>query len=248
MVLAAGVGSRLRPLTDERPKALIEVGGTPMLEIVIRRLIAAGVDGLVVNVFHLADKIADFLKAKSDFGIRIELSREAELLDTGGGLKKAAWFFDDGRPFFVHNVDVYSEADLGELYRFHVGRAALATLAVRSRESGRHFLFDREGRLCGWESSSESRAVWARSPAQGAERLAFDGIHVVSPRLFDRLSETGAFSITSAYLRLAGEGENILACRTDEHFWSDIGRPAKLEELRRRIQVKGVLSGPNQRI
>jgi len=237
MVLAAGVGSRLRPLTDERPKALLEVGGVPMLEIVIRRLMAAGVDEAIINVFHLADKIAEFLKANGNFGIRIELSRETELLDTGGGLKKAAWFFDDGQSFIVHNVDVYSEADLGELCRFHAARGPLATLAVRSRRSGRRFLFDREGRLCGWESSSEG-PLWARSPVPGAERLAFDGIHVASSRIFERLSETGAFSITRAYLRLAAEGEDILACRTDGNFWSDIGRPERLEELRRRIRAK----------
>lgn len=235
MVLAAGVGSRLGPLSDASPKALLEVRGVPMLEIVVRRLIKAGVDGIIVNVFHLADKIEEFVKARRSFGIRIELSRETELLDTGGGLKKAAWFFDDGRPFFLHNADVFSEVDLGAMVRFHAGKAALATLAVRARESGRGFLFDDKGRLCGWQSIPENRTLWARGPIENAQRLAFDGIHVVSPGIFEKMAETGVFPIRQAYLRLAGEGENIFAFRTDSYFWRDIGRPENLQELRRLV-------------
>ena len=113
MILAAGVGSRLRPLTDRVPKALVEVGGVPMIERVIGRLASAGVTDLVVNLFHLGDRVVEFLASRGDFGLRIQFTREAELLDTGGGLKNAAWFFDDGRPFFLHNVDVVSEIDLG---------------------------------------------------------------------------------------------------------------------------------------
>lgn len=233
MVLAAGVGSRLRPLTGGCPKALIEVRGTPMLEIVIRRLIEAGVDGIVVNAFHLADKIEEFVKARGSFGIRVELSRETELLDTGGGLKKAAWFFDDGRPFFLHNADVFSEVDLGAMYRFHVEKAALATLAVRARKSGRGFLFDEAGRLCGWCSDPDDRTLWSRGPVAGAQRLAFDGIHVLSPGVFEKMNETGVFPINQAYLRLAGGGENILSFRTDAYFWRDIGRLEDLQELQR---------------
>src|SRR5581483_4653603 len=147
MVFAAGVGSRLRPLTDERPKALVEVGGVSMLEIVVRRLIHAGVDAIVVNVHHFPEKIEAFLKAKRNFGIRIELSRETELLETGGGLKKVARFFDDGRSFLVHNVDVLSDLDLGRLRKAHESQTALATLAVRDRPSARRLLFDERGRL-----------------------------------------------------------------------------------------------------
>lgn len=240
MVLAAGVGSRLRPLTDSVPKALVEVGGAPMLELVLRRLIRAGVDAAVVNAFHFPERIEGFLAAKGNFGIRIRVSREEELLDTGGGLQRVADFFDDGRPFFLHNVDVFSRVDLERMYRFHQERSALATLAVRSREgSGRGLWFDARGLLAGWESGREGAGRRAGTPAERTERLAFDGIHVISPDIFHALKETGPFPILEAYLRLAGEGERIQAFRSDEYFWKDVGGLEKLEELRRRVREGG---------
>jgi NDP-sugar pyrophosphorylase family protein len=237
MILAAGVGSRLRPLTDTCPKALIDINGVPMLEIVLKRLIQAGCTEVVINVFHLADMIVDFLRARNNFGIRLEISRETALLDTGGGLKKVADFFDDGQPFFVHNVDVLSDLDLQKMYRAHVESTALATLAVQSRSTGRYFLFDATGALCGWESVAENKQVFAKLPSGKCERLAFNGIHVISPEIFPKMHETGAFSINQTYLRLAGEGEKILAFRMDDYYWRDIGRPEKLEQARR--ETKG---------
>lgn len=233
MILAAGVGSRLRPLTDRMPKALVEVGGVPMIERVIGRLASAGVTDLVVNLFHLGDRIVEFLASKGDFGLRIQFTCEAELLDTGGGLKNAAWFFDDGRPFFLHNVDVVSEIDLTALLRFHEDTGPLATLAVQPRPSSRHLLFDTNGRLVGRETSEG--VEWAYGPVVPVERLGFTGIHVVSPAIFFRINETGAFPITRPYLRLAGEGEKIVAFRADGNYWQDIGSAAKLEAARRRI-------------
>src|SRR5512137_142430 len=162
MILAAGVGSRLRPLTDETPKALIDVGGAPMIEHVIRRLKSGGVTEVVVNLFHLGDQIVDFLASRGNFGLRIQFTREVELLDTGGGLKNAAWFFDDGLPFFLHNVDVLSEIDLGALHRFHQENDALVTLAVQSRPSSRLLLFEQDGRLCGRET--RQGVEWAKAP------------------------------------------------------------------------------------
>jgi len=233
MLLAAGVGSRLRPLTDRTPKALIDVGGAPMIEHVIRRLQSAGVTELVVNLFHLGDRIVEHLASSGNFGLRIEFTREAELLDTGGGLKNAAWFFDDGRPFFLHNVDVLSDIDMEELLRFHRRVGTLATLAVQSRPSSRQLLFDRDGCLCGreWPGGLE----WAKGPVSDAERLAFTGIHVIDPAIFPRMTENGAFSITRTYLRLAGEGERIAAYRADGRDWLDIGSLEKLEEARVRF-------------
>ena len=128
MVLAAGVGTRLRPLTEDVPKALIEIGGVTMIEWVMRGLASAGVTEVIVNLSHLGDRIVEFLNSKGNFVIRIEFTRESELLDTGGGLKNAAWFFDDGRPFFLHNVDVLSVIDLAELLRFHQTAGALAKI------------------------------------------------------------------------------------------------------------------------
>jgi NDP-sugar pyrophosphorylase family protein len=232
MILAAGVGSRLRPLTNETPKALIDVGGAPMIEHVIRRLTAAGVTEIVVNLFHLGDQIVDFLASKGNFGLRVEFSREVELLDTGGGLKNAAGFFDDGKPFFLHNVDVLSEIALGGLHRAHQERKALATLAVQSRPSSRLLLFDRDGRLCGRET--REGVEWASAPVRDVARLAFTGVHVIDPAIFSRMTETGIFPITQTYLRLAGEGERIVAWRVDGSHWQDIGSPENLARARRR--------------
>jgi MurNAc alpha-1-phosphate uridylyltransferase len=231
MVLAAGVGSRLRPLTDETPKALLEVGGAPMIERVIRRLQSVGVTELVVNLFHLGDRIVEFLASKGNFGLRIEFAREGKLLDTGGGLKNAAWFFDDTRPFFLHNVDVLSDIDLPEMLRFHHQVGALATLAVQRRSSARQLVFDVNGRLCG--RVSPAGVEWAKEPLSGVERLAFTGIHVIDPMIFPRMIETGVFPITRTYLRLAGEGERILAHQADGCYWQDIGSPEALEAARR---------------
>lgn len=240
MVLAAGKGVRLKPLSDQVPKALVEVGGVALLELVIRRLIQAGVGELLVNVFHLADQVERFLRRKRGFGIPIELSREELLLETGGGLKKAAAFFDDGKPFFLHNVDVVTDLDLGRLHRVHAESPALATLAVRRRPSRRLLLFDGDGRLCGRRAGKDARTQWCREPVPKAEALAFDGVHVISPGIFAKLSETGVFSITDAYLRLAGQGERIQAFRADEYFWEDIGSLDKLDRARRRVQEKGL--------
>ena len=232
LVLAAGEGRRLRPLTDKTPKALMDVGGVPMLEFVIRRLVAAGVDGVIVNAFHLAEQVEAFLKSH-DLGVPVSVSRESVLLDTGGGLKQAAPFFDDGRPFFVHNADVYSELDLRAMYNAHVESGALATLAVCDRPTQRHLLFDGQGRLCG-RQSLKGGLTWAAAPVDRPTRLAFNGIHVVSPELLGRLCETGAFPIMDAYLRLAGEGADIRAFRMDDRYYNDIGDMGKLAEVRRR--------------
>ena len=230
MVLAAGVGSRLRPLTDSTPKALVDVGGRPLIELVIRRLKRAGVDSVVVNAFHLADKLEAFLKG-ADLGVRVTVSREDVLLDTGGGLKNAARFLQGGEPFFLHNVDVVTAIDLGALYAAHRASGALATLAVRRRPSSRQLLFDAAGRLRGREA--DGRLQWAGEPAPQAERLAYDGVQVVSPALLPRLTEDGVFPILSAYLRLASEGADLRAFRSDAWAWADVGSPEKLEAARR---------------
>jgi MurNAc alpha-1-phosphate uridylyltransferase len=236
MILAAGIGSRLRPLTDSIPKALVTAGGRTMLEHVLHRLDRAGVTGVVLNLHHLPEAVQNFLKANGNFGLRMEFSLEHELLDTGGGLKKAGWFFDDDEPFFLHNVDVYADFDLESMYREHVATGAMATLAVRKRESSRQLLFSAEGRLCGRESISEGALEWASGPVFPVQRLAFDGIHVVSPAIFPRMCEGGSFSIFRTYLRLSGEGERIHAFRTDGSYWKDVGRPSSLEELRRDLE------------
>jgi len=234
MILAAGLGTRLRPLTDDRPKALVEVAGRTMLEITLTRLRDFGIQEVIVNVHHFAEMIDDYLKAKNNFGMRIEVSREDTLLDTGGGLKKAAWFFwEDSnlidRPIVLHNVDVISTIDLRRMVQFHTEHQALATLAVQDRETSRYLLFDEQLQLCGRRAGRDGNPELVRS-AQRAEALAFSGIHVISPRLLEMMIEEGAFSIISTYLRLAAQGERILAFRADEYSWRDLGKPENVAQ------------------
>jgi NDP-sugar pyrophosphorylase family protein len=230
MILAAGLGTRLRPLTDDRPKALVEVNGRTLLEIAIARLREFGVSEVIVNVHHFAGMIVEYLRRKNNFGMRIEISEERTLLDTGGGLKQAAWFFrEDGPaapPFLLHNVDVISAIDLGRLLDLHTRSQALATLAVQQRQTSRYLLFDEQLRLCGRRLVKEQVTELVRpSPQLQVQELAFSGIHAISPRLLERMSEEGAFSIIQCYLRLAAEGETITAYRADGASWRDLGTP-----------------------
>jgi NDP-sugar pyrophosphorylase family protein len=231
MILAAGLGTRLRPLTNDRPKALVEVAGRTLLEITLVRLRAFGVSEVIVNVHHFAEMVIDYLAKNNNFGMRIEISREDVLLDTGGGLKKAAWFFleDSSRgddPFILHNVDVISTIDLDRMVQFHKERKALATLAVQARETSRYLLFEEHLRLAGRLSGKDGQAEFVR-PSQQLEiqALAFSGIHLISPRLLSMMTEDGAFSIITSYMRLAGHGEPIIGYRSDEYYWRDLGRP-----------------------
>ena len=231
MVFAAGCGTRLRPMTDTRPKALVEVAGGTLLEQVLGRLVGAGVTEVIVNLHHLGGQIPPFLEKHNHFGLqRVAYSQEPVLLDTGGGLKQAAWFFDDGNPFFVHNVDVLSDIDLGALVRAHRRSGALATLAVMVRPTSRPLYFDADGRLSGRRTPDQGDD-FVRIPHGALTALGFGGIHAVSPAIFDKLAESGSFSITDAYLHLAGAGEVIQAHRVDGAKWRDCGRPEDLRPL-----------------
>jgi NDP-sugar pyrophosphorylase family protein len=269
MILAAGLGTRLRPLTDTRPKALVELSGRTLLEIALTRLRTFGVTEVIINVHHFADQIIAYLKSHNNFGIRIEISREEVLLDTGGGLKKAAWFFQEDsarrdsspvsaipgsstsadsnrpdEPFLLHNVDVISTIDLSRMLQFHKENQALATLAVQSRKTSRPLLFDDHHQLRGRRIdnintviSSEARNL-SSIPLQP---LAFSGIHILSPRLLPMLTEEGVFSIIPSYLRLAAQGQKILAFRSDHYYWRDLGKPADLAQAALDLQQKTLL-------
>ena len=237
MVLAAGLGTRLRPLTNDRPKALVEIGGRTLLEITLTRLASFGVREVIINVHHFADLVIQYLKTQNNFGLQVEISREELLLDTGGGLKKASWFFlqDANRmdePFILHNVDVVSAIDFHRLINFHNENQALATLAVQERESSRYLLFDQQGELCGRRIGRDQEPELVRSTPT-LQALAFSGIQVISPRLLTNVTEEGVFSIIATYLRLAGQGEKILGFRADEYYWRDLG---KLDDLRQAEQ------------
>ena len=230
MILAAGLGTRLRPITDNRPKALVEVAGRTLLDISLSRLRDFGIREVIINVHHFADMIEEYLKANNNFGIRIDLSREDVPLDTNNSLKKTAYFFvksskRPNKPFILHNVDVISTIDLRKMVEFHTENQALATLAVQNRKSSRHLLFDEHLHLCGRRSAQDHEVVRSSPELQA---LAFSGIHVISPRLFSMIVEEGTFSVITAYLRLAAYGEKILGFRADDYYWLDLGRPENL--------------------
>ncbi len=242
MILAAGLGTRLRPLTNDRPKALVEVAGKTLLEITLRRLNEFGVRDVIINVHHFADMVCDYLERNANFGMNIAISREDVLLDTGGGLKKAGWFFQaDGKeePFLLHNVDVISTIDLNRMVRAYQESGALATLAVQDRKSSRHLLFDEHNELCGRQNGSDPPEVVRI--AKELHPLAFSGIHVISPRLLLQITEVGIFSIIGAYLRFAKQGEKIAAFRADEYYWRDLGKPENVLQANNDI-TGGVLS------
>jgi NDP-sugar pyrophosphorylase family protein len=243
MVLAAGLGTRLRPLTNDRPKALVEVGGRTLLEITLTRLKNFGIREVIVNVHHFADRVVSFLQEHQNFGMDIAVSREDEvLLDTGGGLKKAAWFFEQGggspaEPFLLHNVDVVSTIDFARMVRAHERNESLATLAVQQRDSSRYLLFDDDLKLCG-RRQGRDQAPQLVGAAQPTQELAFSGIHIISTRLLSLMKEEGVFSIIDRYLRLADGGEKIGGFRADEYYWRDLGQIKDLEQAGRDIEQK----------
>lgn len=245
MVLAAGLGTRLRPLTDDRPKALAQVAGRTLLELTLARLRAFGIHDVIVNVHHFADKVTSFLKEHENFGMHIEVSREDMLLDTGGGLKKAGWFFLEQfdlaqEPFILHNVDVVSTIDFQRMVQFHKDNQALATLAVQHRETSRYLLFGEQFQLCGRRVGREGNPQIVRA-APKMEALAFSGIHVISPRFLTLMKEEGVFSIIDTYLRIAASGEKIIAFRADDYYWRDLGKPADLQQAAHDLE-QGVFS------
>ncbi|MFM2376574.1 MAG: hypothetical protein RLZZ165_1671 [Bacteroidota bacterium] len=225
MIFAAGLGTRLRPLTNDRPKALVEVGGIPLLDIQLFRLRHLGFEEVTVNVHHFADLMERHLTSQ-DYGIEIHISDERDLLrDTGGGLKKARHFFPGDDPVFVCNVDVLSNLNPLDLMNVHRESGALATLALRDRPSDRYLVFDEGMRLCGWENrrSGETRGA---IPFNG-RALAFSGQQVISPALFPEMHGEGAFSIIDTYLELAPTG-NVIGHLDHSSIWMDVGRPTEL--------------------
>ena len=300
MVLAAGLGTRLRPLTNDRPKALVELAGRTMLDITLARLRSFGIHEAIINTHHHAQMIEDYLAAHHKFGMNLAISREETLLDTGGGLNQASWFFlgnpsvdvendesvphpsrslrwagsqnshpeDAGvphisrrplpgdvgspspqvsadahvredeeisqgarrdQPFLLHNVDILSTIDLDAMLRHHVEHNALATLATQHRQTSRYLLFDQQGLLCGRQPGplENTNPQFVREVTD-PEPLAFAGIHILSNRIFSKITEQGAFSIIPAYLRLASQGERIQSFNADPYQWRDLGTPAAI--------------------
>ncbi|HET7274077.1 MAG TPA: nucleotidyltransferase family protein [Longimicrobiaceae bacterium] len=229
MLLAAGLGTRLRPLTNRIPKALVEIDGVPILEIVARRLIAAGADRLIINTHHLGEQIEQFVADRNSFGIEVAFSPEPDQpLETGGGLLAAAHLLRRSEPFFLHNTDILTDFPLNDMRHRHLAASPLATLAVMERVTSRYLLFDDEG-LLGRTDERKGLDIRARDAIGEVRKLAFGGVHIISSEFLDAMTERGAFSILDPYLRLAGEGARILPYRIDDYRWRDIGKPEQLE-------------------
>jgi NDP-sugar pyrophosphorylase family protein len=230
MIFAAGLGTRLKPHTDNKPKALVEVKNTPLLEIAISRLKNSGFNEIIINVHHFADMIIDFLKRKNNFNIRIEISDERDLLlDTGGGLKKASWFFDDGKSFLIHNVDVLSNIDLNKLYQLHINSDSIVTLAVRNRITQRYLLFDKENILCGWKNAKTGEIKITHQSKSQLYPMANSGIQIINPQIFSLMPKEKVFSIIKLYLKLAID-HKITAFNHDDSYWLDLGKKENLAE------------------
>ena len=239
MIFAAGLGTRLKPLTDHMPKALVPVAGKPMLEHVILKLIASGFDEIVINVHHFAEQIIDFMKEKNNFGIKIWISDETEeLLDTGGGIKKASSLLNE--PFLVHNADILSNVDLKALYDFHIASENDATLLVSPRKTVRYLLFNQTNRLCGWidKDTLQTKPEGFIYQPEEQQEYAFGGIHIISPSLFKYMEGwTGKFSIMDFYLQTCQKAKLGGYAKEDLQL-IDIGKPdtlAQAEEFIRQI-------------
>jgi MurNAc alpha-1-phosphate uridylyltransferase len=242
MILAAGAGTRLRPLTNRIPKALVEVGGRPILASVIERLVDAGCSRIIVNTHHHENQIRSFLTRAEREGLDIVVSSEPDgPLDTGGGLFHAASLFRGSTPLLLHNVDVYSGISLSDVLSIHRESAkkpeskVIATLAVQDRGSNRRLLFDDLG-LIGWENQGSPHALDGKRQVRDSvgvvQGVSFSGIHVIEPNIFNLSKRTGSFSIVTLYLELAREGWEIKPVDVTGQPWFDIGTPARLEQVR----------------
>lgn len=233
MIFAAGTGSRLKPLTDTMPKALIPINGKPMLEHIILKLKNAGFDQIVINIHHFGQQILDFLAANNNFGLHIDISDEQNyLLDTGGGVKNAISFLAGDEPFLIHNVDILSNVDLKLLYDTHKETNPLATLLVSERKTSRYLLFNNENKLCGWRNheTGEVKSFFPHFDPDQYNEYAFGGIHVLSPKILEFMEEwTGKFSIINFYLSICAKTD-IRAYLTENLQLLDIGKPETLAQ------------------
>lgn len=223
MILAAGLGSRLKPLTEHKPKALLEWEGKPLLEGVVLKLKSAGFTSIIINVHHYADLIVDFVKQMDYFGIQVEFSHEKdELLDTGGGIANASWFFGK-EPFLVYNVDILSDIDLRAMYKNHLKSGAVATLAVKERVTTRSLLMDKESLLKGWRDNRTGETILCGSGIEGLSPIAFSAIHIMDPGIFDLFPDKKCFPLMPFYLELA-KTHPVNLYRHDRDSWADMGK------------------------
>ena len=235
MILAAGLGTRLKPLTNSTPKALIKIKDFTLLELQIRKLKSEGFDEIIINVHHFGDVVKDYLKQNNFFNCSIEISDESEkLLDTGGGLKKASHFFRDGEPFLVYNVDILSNISLRKLIDYHLASKSIATLAIQNRDSSRKFLFDKNNTLCGWMNEKSGEKIIARDEQSEFFPYSFSGVQIVDPKIFKYFPDKNIFSLVELYLSAARK-EKISGYVHNEDLWIDIGKLENLDKSRKNI-------------
>jgi NDP-sugar pyrophosphorylase family protein len=236
MILAAGLGTRLRPLTNDKPKALVPFMGVPMLEIIIQRLLAAGVDSIVVNIHHYARQVIAFMESRNYYNDRVILSDESDMLmDTGGGLLKARPDLEDDKPFILHNVDVYTNLDIKKLYDHHQKNDALITLAVTGRQTSRSLLFDQDGYLAGWKHNQTGERKVVRDTPGTLRAFANSCVHVLDQDFFKFNRLKGIMSLTDIYLDLAAE-HNIASFVHSEDFWYNLGLLESFREAEQELK------------
>lgn len=237
IILAAGLGTRLFPLTKDKPKALVEVQGKPLIQHQLEKLKKEGFSQVLINIHHFGDLVIDFLKKHQNFGLDIQISDERnELLDTGGALRKARDFIRGDEPVFIHNVDVLSNISINEMLNTHRSSGAIATLAVRKRKTSRYLLFNDQNQLCAWENvkTGEKKGEWLSS---NLIQAAFSGIHIISPQCIDLFPDEAAFSIIDFYLDVI-KSHTVGAYFHDKSVWLDVGKPETLAEAEKlRFQV-----------
>jgi NDP-sugar pyrophosphorylase family protein len=240
LLFAAGLGTRLKEQTQNKPKALVCLAGKPLLQRAIEHLKKFGIKELTINVHHFADQIISFIEENNSFGLQIHISDERnELLDTGGGLKKASEFLLGTEPILIYNVDVISDLDLNELLNYHLQHEALATLVVRSRQTSRYLMFDQNLQLTGWKNFSNGEIRVSRPGTfPDSQPFAFSGIHIVQPKILDLIIEEGKFSIMDVYLRLA-KSQRIQAFIDNSKLWMDLGKPEQLVAAEEIFRIPG---------
>jgi len=229
LLFAAGLGTRLKEHTQDKPKAMVYLAGKPLIQHAIEHLKKYGITDITINVFHFAEQVISYLNENNSFGIDIHISDERDqLLDTGGGLKKAGIFLKGNEPILIYNVDVISNLDLNVLLKYHQEQKALATLVVRSRETSRYLMFNQNLQLAGWKNFSDGETRISRPEFfADAQPLAFSGIHLVQPELLELITEEGKFPIMDLYLRLAKD-HSIKAFIDQSDLWMDLGKPDQL--------------------
>lgn len=229
MIFAAGLGTRLYPYTIDKPKALVEIAGKTLLQLAIEKVRIAGYDEIIINIHHLGNQIIDFLKRNDNFGLNIAISDESDqLLDTGGGIKKAAYFLSGNGPFLVYNVDILSNIDLKVFRSYHEERGGVATLAIRDRKTARYLVFNEDMKLSGWKNITTGEEKIIRNSIT-QKIFAFSGIQIIDPSIFSLITESGIFSLISLYLRLA-KTHSIFGYNDTSSIWMDLGKPEQLKE------------------